>query len=143
MEDKDFNEFKEFNRSLNKLFEGLFNLEKKEKYLIGILGVTYSILSYGLFKVKRNIIKVPHMDVRFHLILCIMSGNGKSEFKKVMRKIIGDDDFIEATSLHQEQLVGTVLDDGTLVFGYLSRGLFFQNDALKWLKDPNYDEARR
>jgi hypothetical protein len=125
--------------------------------LIELEGESYTPLKrlviYSLFgnAVKKNIIRQGEFlhDTRVHFASALRAGYGKSTIKRFLRDVITAEGytFSEPTSLHPEQLVGTVhihpmTGEPKKVFGHLADDYLIIDEALEVLTHKEYEIAR-
>ena len=93
-------------------------------------------------------------DGRIHILIILMSGKGKGEFKRILKIILESlgKSVHEPTSFHPEQLVGKTVrrqTKGDVIYeqfeGFLSQDVLIIDEGRNLLtsKDPVYSESRR
>src|SRR3989344_4179910 len=124
-----------------------------EEYIPIIKGVWYCLLG-SVLKNKKIVLGKLNADLRVHITVPLPSGQGKKNIKIAIEKItkkFGYSCHIP-TSLHPEQLIGKVVNRGTIKKpewirneGYLSRDFLIFDECFELFtsKDQNIKESRK
>ncbi len=147
------------------------SLERKERInldamfpLIKLHGDSYRPLKKAIFystlahRVRKSIINIidQKADLRIPVMMCLPSGYGKKEFKMYIKENTPSElnrlqNYCGPTSIHSEQLVGKtekriIPRTGEIkyepVYGFLGSTFFVIDEAVQFLVDGKYEDAR-
>lgn len=130
-------------------FYGMFRLiDPNNKYAPAKIATKYYLIGGALlrFPIKFSVISA---DMRFSIGICIESGLGKKAIFDVVEEVANlfRMRFDNATSLHEEQLVGKryynkETSEWVNDLGYLWNHFFVKDDALPFLNHPSFEKSR-
>ena len=138
-----------------KCFDDLVNATglKGDEYNSIMKPVWYNIVSLLIAKIELQLGSII-VDGRIHILIFLPSGNGKTEIKKTIQRILKKlpKSYIEPTSFHPEQFVGKVVvekrndeRDYRKLPGHLSLDYVIIDEGKDLLtsKDALYSESRK